>query len=196
MNAVAATGTVFAKETYLSLKPKLLKMQIEKNKVVSVNYHLTVKDENGKEELVEKTDSERPFVFLYGAGNLLEEFEKNLSGKSKGDKFDFVIEAGNGYGDWSEENIVNIPIDAFKDNEGNIDKEMLKEGNTLPMVDNEGNHLQGTVEEVTESSVKMDFNHPLAGQDLHFKGEILEIRNATEEELDHGHVHGPGGHHH
>lgn len=189
-------GTVFAPESSLSLHAKLSTMQINKNTVVSVNYHLTVQDENGKEELVEQTDSSNPFVFLYGAGNLLEEFEKNLSGKNIGDTFDFIIEAGKGYGDWSEDNIVNIPIDAFRDPEGNIDEEMLKVGNTLPMVDNEGNHLQGTVEEVQADVVRMDFNHPLAGQDLHFKGEVLEVRSATEEELSHGHVHGPGGHHH
>lgn len=171
-------------------------MQIQKNMVVSVNYHLTVKDENGKEELVEKTDSSHPFVFLFGSGSLLEDFEKNLSGKTKGDNFDFVIAAGQGYGEWSEDNIVEIPMDAFKDQDGNIDKEMLKVGNTLPMMDNEGNHLQGTVEEISDSAVTMDFNHPLAGQDLHFKGEVLEVREATSEEISHGHVHGPGGHHH
>ncbi|HEY6161907.1 MAG TPA: peptidylprolyl isomerase, partial [Bacteroidia bacterium] len=66
----------------------------------------------------------------------------------------------------------------------------------LPMVDNKGNHLQGKVTEISLTEVKMDFNHPMAGKDLHFTGEVLEVRDATQEELAHGHVHGPGGHHH
>jgi len=64
------------------------------------------------------------------------------------------------------------------------------------MSDNEGNHMRGQVKEITTEIVKMDFNHPLAGTDLHFKGEILDLREATADELAHGHVHGPGGHHH
>ena len=77
-----------------------------------------------------------------------------------------------------------------------MDEENVKVGVTLPMVDNEGNRLYGKVQEITAEYVKMDFNHPLAGQDLHFKGEVLEIREATEEELAHGHAHGPHDHHH
>jgi FKBP-type peptidyl-prolyl cis-trans isomerase SlyD len=73
---------------------------------------------------------------------------------------------------------------------------MVKVGNTLPMTDNEGNRLQGVVEEITDVHVRMDFNHPLAGQDLRFKGIVLDIRDASAEELAHGHVHGPHGHHH
>ena len=73
---------------------------------------------------------------------------------------------------------------------------MLAVNNILPMTDNEGNHLQGRVLEVTAEYVKMDFNHPLAGQELHFTGNILEVRDASLEEQEHGHVHGPNGHQH
>jgi FKBP-type peptidyl-prolyl cis-trans isomerase SlyD len=73
---------------------------------------------------------------------------------------------------------------------------MVKVGNVLPMTDSDGNQMRGSVQEITGEHVRMDFNHPLAGQDLHFAGEVLEIRDATKEELSHGHVHGPGGHHH
>jgi FKBP-type peptidyl-prolyl cis-trans isomerase SlyD len=172
-------------------------MIVENKKVVSVNYHLTVKDEkNGGETLVEKTDAANPFVFLYGAGGLLEEFENNLKGKKVGDSFDFYITAENGYGTRNDDHIVNIPVEAFKGEDGELDAEMVAVGNVLPMVDRDGNRLQGTVQEITDTYVRMDFNHPLAGQDLHFKGEVVEIREATEEEMSHGHVHGPGGHHH
>ena len=172
-------------------------MIVENKKVVSVNYHLTVKDEaNGGETLVEKTDAANPFVFLFGAGGLLEQFESNLSGKKVGDAFDFYITAENGYGVRHEDHIVNIPVEAFKGEDGQLDTEMVIVGNVLPMVDREGNRLQGTVQEVTDTYVRMDFNHPLAGQDLHFKGEVLAIREATQDEISHGHAHGPDGHHH
>jgi FKBP-type peptidyl-prolyl cis-trans isomerase SlyD len=172
-------------------------MIIEKNKVVSVNYILTVYDaEGGAETLVEETSTENPFVFLYGNGDLLEDFETALNSKVKGDKFDFKVAYERGYGQIHPDHIVNVPIEAFKDEDGNIDEEMVVVGNMLPMHDQEGNRMQGLVVEITDTFVKMDFNHPLAGKNLHFIGEVLEVRPATLEELSHGHVHGPGGHHH
>lgn len=171
-------------------------MNIADKHVVSVSYHLTVPDDNGGEQTVEQTRPEEPFVFLFGSGGLLPEFESNLAGKAVGDAFDFRITAENGYGRYMIEHIVNIPIQAFLDENGKLDTEMVVVGNTLPMMDSEGHRLMGVVKEVALEHVRMDFNHPLAGKDLHFTGEILEIRMATPEELDHGHVHGPGGHHH
>lgn len=172
-------------------------MIIEKNKVVSVNYILTAYDnESSAETLVEETSTENPFVFLYGNGDLLEDFEAALTSKTKGDKFDFKVVSERGYGQVHKDHIVNVPIEAFKDEDGAIDEEMVAVGNTLPMHDHEGNRMEGLVQEITETYVKMDFNHPLAGKNLHFIGEVLEVRPATLEELSHGHVHGPGGHHH
>jgi FKBP-type peptidyl-prolyl cis-trans isomerase SlyD len=168
-------------------------MIVENNKVVSVNYNLSIK---GTGEQVEQTSKEHPFVFLFGAGGLLEDFENNLKGKKAGDTFDFFIEHSSGYGVRDEQHVVMIPIDAFLGEDGKLDSENVKVGVTLPMVDNDGNRLYGKVIEITAEFVKMDFNHPLAGQDLHFKGEVLDIRPATEEELAHGHVHGEHGHHH
>jgi FKBP-type peptidyl-prolyl cis-trans isomerase SlyD len=172
-------------------------MIIEKNKVVSVNYILTVYDKEGEAEtLVEETSIENPFVFLYGNGDLLEDFETALDNKVKGDKFDFKVAFERGYGQVHPDHIVNVPAEAFKDEDGNMDEEMVVVGNMLPMHDQEGNRMQGLVMEITDTYVKMDFNHPLAGKNLHFIGEVLEVRNATLEELSHGHVHGPGGHQH
>ena len=170
-------------------------MIIENKKVVSVNYQLTVQKKEG-ETLVEKTDKEHPFVFLFGDGNLLEAFENNLRGKKAGDAFDFKIDYHHGYGERDENHLVSIPIEAFKAEDGSVYRDSIQVGKILPMVDNEGHKLQGMVEEITDEHVKMDFNHPLAGHDLHFVGEVLDIRNATAEEISHGHVHGPGGHHH
>ncbi len=172
-------------------------MTIATNKVVSVNYKLTVSDDNFQsEELVEETAPENPFTFLFGNGGLLEEFESNLNGLNQGASFDFKISASNGYGHASQENVVRIPIDAFKAPGEDLDTEAVAAGNFLPMVDDQGNHMQGLVLEVGSEFVVMDFNHPLAGKDLHFVGTVLEIRDASAEEIAHGHVHGPGGHHH
>lgn len=172
-------------------------MNIADKHVVSVSYHLTVPNPNGgEEETVEKTSPEEPFMFLFGAGGLLPEFESNLNGKAIGDKFDFRISAENGYGRYQIEHVVSIPMQAFLDENGKLDTEMVFVGNMLPMMDSEGHRLMGKVQEVALDHVRMDFNHPLAGKDLHFSGEVLAVRVATEEELAHGHVHGPGGHHH
>jgi FKBP-type peptidyl-prolyl cis-trans isomerase SlyD len=168
-------------------------MIIENNKVVSVNYNLSIK---GTGEQVEQTSKEHPFVFLFGAGGLLEDFENNLRGKKTGDQFDFFIEHSRGYGVRDEQHVVMIPIDAFLGEDGKLDSANVKVGVILPMVDNDGNRLYGKVLEITAEHVKMDFNHPLAGKDLHFKGEILDIRTATPDELAHGHVHGEHGHQH
>lgn len=172
-------------------------MTITEKQVVSVNYHLTVPGENGGAEItIEKTSTEDPFVFLIGAGQLLPDFEANLKGKKVGDKFDFRVAAANGYGEFQADHIVNLPIENFLDQAGKLDTEMIALGKNVPMVDNEGHRLWGKVIEIGLSNIKMDFNHPLAGKELHFAGEVLDVREASSEELDHGHVHGPGGHHH
>ena len=91
---------------------------------------------------------------------------------------------------------MNIPIDSFKSPEGILDLNEIRLDNTLAMSDNQGNQLQGKILEVTAIHVRMDFNHPLADHELHFIGEVINVRPATAEEISHGHVHGPGGHHH
>lgn len=171
-------------------------MTIEKNSVVSVNYRLMVSAGTAEKELVEETTPERPFVFLFGVGGLLEEFEGNLAGLKSGDTFDFTIKAENGYGISTPENVVKIPMAAFVAEGEELDTEMVKVGNYLPMVDDKGNQMQGVVVAIESDHITMDFNHPLADKDLHFSGSVNETRPATEEELAHGHVHGPGGHNH
>lgn len=170
-------------------------MTVSKNTVVSVNYHLSSHIENDAPQLVEQTTKEHPFVFLFGAGQLLPDFEKNLVNKKVGDTFDFKIAPASGYGVSDKDMIVKIPKEAFNV-DGKFDEERVKEGEELMMNDADGNQLMGFVAEIGTDYVVMDFNHPLADHNLHFVGEILDIREASAEELDHGHVHGPGGHHH
>lgn len=167
-------------------------MKIEVNKVVSLGYELHSSTGQGEKKFVEKTSSEKPFVFLFGNGGLIQQFEANLEGKTKGDSFEFEISSENAYGNFDLDSIVEIPMEAFE----GADKGMLVPGKVIPMMDNQGHHLQGKVKEVKDKSVVMDFNHPLAGQNLHFKGEIYSVRDASADELAHGHVHGEGGHHH
>jgi FKBP-type peptidyl-prolyl cis-trans isomerase SlyD len=170
-------------------------MIISKEKVVSVNYYLTANKDNLPEELIEETSHEHPFIFLFGSDGVLPDFESNLNGKQKGDKFDFRITAEKGYGLYDKEYLVNIDKAAFE-LDGKFDESRVIVGHDIEMRDNDGNPLIGRVLTISDKIVEMDFNHPLAGHDLHFIGEILNVRNATNEELSHGHVHGPGGHHH
>lgn len=170
-------------------------MNISNNKVVSVHYVLQI-DVNGEKVVADKSDLENPLQFLHGGGSLLPEFESNLEGLKKGDDFSFKIEATNGYGERDASAVIPIPIDSFKGENGEIDTEMVKQGNVLPMVDQEGNQMQAIVIEVNEDHVVMDFNHPLAGKELFFSGSVADVREATKEEIDHGHVHGSAGHQH
>lgn len=170
-------------------------MTINKNTVVTVNYHLSSHVNDEAPELVEQTTKENPFVFMFGVGQLLPDFEKNLLDKTVGDKFDFKVTPENGYGIVDEEMIAKIPKEAFNV-DGKFDEERVKEGEELMMNDADGNQLMGFVAEIGDDYVVMDFNHPLADHNLHFVGEVMEVRAATEEEIAHGHVHGPGGHHH
>ncbi len=164
-------------------------MIIEENKVVSLTYELRVNDEKG--EVVEKVEKKAPLTFLFGRNNLLPDFEAKIDGLKEGDPFSFMLEPEKAYGQISNEAIVDLPKNVFEV-DGKIDENLLKEGNTIPMQDNSGNRLNGIVMEIGDESVRMDFNHPLAGDTLYFKGEVAEIRNATEEEISHGHVHQAG----
>ena len=167
-------------------------MKIDANMVVSLTYKLT----NHKTgETIEETTTENPMLFLYGTGSVIPEFEENLKDKAVGDLFKFAIDSENAYGDRTDDQIAMIPTNVFNDEEGKFNEDIFV-GALVPMSDNEGNHLRGIVLEIKDELVKMDFNHPLAGTDLHFEGIILEVRPASQEELDHGHAHGVHGHQH
>lgn len=165
-------------------------MKIAKNTVPSITYTLMVDD-----EVVDMATKEEPLLFLFGAENLLPAFENQIDGKEIGDNFAFSLTAEQGYGEYNQDALVDLPVSVFEVN-GEVQKDLMVVGNTIPMQDPEGNPLEGRIKEVTEESIKMDFNHPLAGKTLNFTGEIVGIREAEEEELAHGHAHGQGGHQH
>ncbi len=162
-------------------------MLISKNKVVTLSYELHLDAFDG--EMIEKTETERPLVFLYGADSMLPAFEKKLVDKKVGDTFKFELSVEDAYGEASDDVIIDIPIENFVV-DGEMEEGMLEKGNMIPMQDGEGNIMNGIVLETNDKTAKLDFNHPLAGEHLFFDGAVLDIREATKEEIEHGHVHG------
>jgi len=156
-------------------------MNISKHKVASIHYTLT--DNSGT--ILDTSDGREPLQYLHGAGNLIIGMEEGLEGKVKGDKFQLKIAAAKGYGEKDPAMTQKVPRSAFGDQEVRVGSQFQT---------NNGEVV--TVTEVNLDSVTVDANHPLAGVELNFAVEILEVRDATAEEVSHGHVHGPGGHHH
>lgn len=170
-------------------------MQIGQNTVVSVTYKLESSQGDSAPSFVEETNESQPLVFLFGSGQLIPEFEKNLEGLSIGSGFSFKIDSENGYGDVDDEAIVTVNNEMFKV-DGVLDLEVLRIGNMVPLLDREGNQLVAKILNIADETVTLDFNHPLAGHNLHFSGTVIGVREASADELDHGHAHGEGGHHH
>lgn len=156
-------------------------MQITKNKVAAIHYTLR----NNEGTVIDSSDGREPLNYLHGAGNLIIGMEEGLEGKTKGDKFTLTIAPEKGYGQKDSSLVQQVPVSAF----GGQD---VKEG--MQFSTNQGGVV--TVTSVGPDSVTVDANHPLAGVELNFAVEIMDVRNATSEEISHGHVHGPGGHHH
>lgn len=152
-------------------------MNISENKFVSLTYALTVDG-----QVVDQATAERPLDFIFGMGMLLPEFEKHITGCKVGDKFAFVLSAAQGYGDINAEAVVELPKDIFMV-DGKVQDDILVVGNVLPMGDNMGNRMMGTIVSIDDSVVKMDFNHPMAGKILNFEGAVVGVREATEADM-------------
>ncbi len=154
-------------------------------KVIALTYELR---EGGPEgELLESVKKDQPIEFLFGVGRLNQNFEENVKDLSEGESFEFTIKADNAYGQINEKAIVDLPKSIFVI-DGKLAEDLLVEGNIINMEDQEGNPHRGKVMNVGEENVKMDFNHPLAGMDLHFKGEVIRRREPTPEEITQGFV--------
>jgi FKBP-type peptidyl-prolyl cis-trans isomerase SlyD len=168
-------------------------MKAEANKVVSITYEL--KKDSHQGELIEKVTQENAVEFIFGKGMMLPAFEKNLENLEEGTDFQFELKVEEAYGPVMKENVIDIPADTFAV-DGKIQEGLLTVDNIITMQDNEGHQFPGRVDKVEGDKVTMDFNHPMAGQDLYFTGNIVGLREATKEELDHGHVHNGDHHHH
>ena len=154
--------------------------EIGKHKMVTLTYNLHVDDENG--EMVEEATIEQPLEFLYGAGMMLPKFESELAGLKQEDPFQIKLAKTDAYGEVNNEAVVELPKSVFLV-DGNFDAELIKIGNTVPMMSSNGQRMNGLVMEITDEIVKMDFNHPLAGEDLFFTGKVVQVREASEEEV-------------
>jgi len=160
-----------------------------KHKVISVNYNLHRDTAEG--EMIESTEGKAPLTFLSGMGQMIPDFENNVVNLSVGDTFSFGIKSENAYGTKSDEAIMDLPQDIFMQDGKLVDE--VKPGNMLPLQDQNGGVVPAIVVKINETTVTMDLNHPLADQDLHFTGNVIEVREATADEVSHGHVHGPNG---
>lgn len=160
-------------------------MKVEKDKVVSFHYALS--DDSGAE--VENSHGREPMTFLFGHRNIIPGLEQQMAGHGIGDKFDAVVAAKDAYGERREDFVQRVPKKYFRD------AEHLQPG-MVTVLNTKDGHRSVTVVKVGSSVVDVDLNHPLAGRTLKFGVEITDVRDATPEELEHGHVHGPGGHHH
>ncbi|QGY47136.1 peptidylprolyl isomerase [Maribellus comscasis] len=155
-------------------------IEVGKYSMVTLTYDLRIDDEKG--EVIEQATEAQPLQFLYGAGVMLPKFESHLAGLSEGEPFTIKLKKNDAYGEVNEDAVVELPKQVFLV-DGSFDSELIKEGNMVPMMSSNGQRLNGLVLEVNDDTVKMDFNHPLAGEDLHFSGKVLEVREASEEEL-------------
>lgn len=160
-------------------------MQVAKNKVISIDYTLT--DAQGTE--LDSSHGRSPFAYIHGIGNIIPGLEAALEGKSAGDQLNAVIPPEKAYGTRDETLVQQLPRSRFDtDQDIQVGMQFQATGESGPRV--------VTVVSVDADNVTVDANHPLAGVTLHFDVTIKEVREATGEELSHGHVHGPDDHHH
>jgi FKBP-type peptidyl-prolyl cis-trans isomerase SlyD len=165
-------------------------MIIANKTVVLCHYTLREGIESG--QLIESTEGGEPLGYIHGVGMMIPLFETNLTGKSAGDAFSFGIKAADAYGEYNADAAEEIPKAAFN-LEGVVADDIFKEGEILPLEDENGNQMQGIITQVNPETIVVDFNHPMAGVDLYFTGHIHSVRAATDIEIAHGHVHGEGG---
>ena len=160
-------------------------MTISDNKVVHMHYEL--KNDNGV--VLDSSQGREPLAYIQGHGNIIPGLEKELNGKSKGDKVKATIAPEEAYGVKDEQKIFKVGKGQFQ-GDGEIQAGMQIQAQMGVRMEG------GTGENIEGDEVTLNFNHPLAGETLHFDVEVMEVRDATKEELDHGHVHGEGGHQH
>ncbi|MEO9533790.1 MAG: peptidylprolyl isomerase [Crocinitomicaceae bacterium] len=160
-------------------------MQIAQNTVVSLNYTL----KNGEGELLDTSEGRSPLVYLHGVGQLIPGLENELNGKAAGEEMQVVIKPEDGYGSRRDDLLKTVAKDGFQGDEE------MKVGMQVQL-DTEHGPAIAVITSIEGNDVVLDLNHPLADMTLHFDVKVEEVREATEEEISHGHVHGPGGHEH
>tara|TARA_B110000438_G_scaffold283750_1_gene312115 strand:+ start:152 stop:658 length:507 start_codon:yes stop_codon:yes gene_type:complete len=157
------------------------------NNIISIDYKLFRNNAEG--EMIETTEGKEPLVFMSGVSQMIPEFEAQVVDLNVGETFSFGIKSENAYGTRSEDAIIELPQDMFKQDGKMIDE--IAVDNIVPLQDQNGQVVPAKVVSINEETVTMDVNHPLADQDLHFTGSVIELREATAEEMEktEGHVH-------
>ena len=159
---------------------------ISQNSVATIHYQLTLDDGS----IADSSFGGDPLVYLHGHGNIVPGLERQLAGKGPGDKFEAIVPSSEGYGELDPQAEQTVQRSAFPPD---VD---LKPGLAFQGQDDKGNVIPLFIRSVNGDDIVITANHPLAGQRLNFKIEVVEVRTATGEEIEHGHVHGPGGHDH
>lgn len=162
-------------------------MTIVKNAIATLHY--TLKDDAG--EILDVADKNNPFLYMHGVGGMIPGLEKALEGKQAGDKVVVSVAPVDAYGERNPSLTQDVPREMF----GNISDEDMVVGAQFQAQTDQGVEII-TVAAIEGDTIKIDGNHPMAGETLHFDVDVIEIREATEEEISHGHPHGPGGHQH
>ena len=160
-------------------------MSVETNPKV-VSFHYTLKDTKGN--VLESSHGDEPLVFLEGSGSIIPGLESGMKGLKKGDKKSVHVAAEDAYGEYEKDLVVQVP-------RASIPKPDVQVGDRFHADSGHGHSQVVVVTAVTDQHVTVDGNHPLAGQALNFDVEVTDIREATKDEIAHGHAHGPGGHH-
>ena len=161
-------------------------MTIAQHKVVSIHYKVS---DSESDEVIDSSENAEPMTYLHGAQNIIPGLEQALEGKAVGDELEVVVEAADAYGERSDDRIQQVPMEAFQG------MEKVEPGMAVTAQTDQG-QINLVITEVNGDMVTVDANHPLAGKSLKFEVSVEEVRDASEEEMAHGHVHGPGGHEH
>ncbi len=152
------------------------------NKYIAVSYELRIK-RNGDWKLWETATADEPFLFISGMGMTLDDFEASILPLSKGDKFDFTLTPAQAYGDYVEEAVQTVRRSVFEI-DGRLNGKYIYEGAVVPLQNSDGERFNGTITRITDTDITVDLNHPLAGQSLHFKGQVETHRTATNTEIE------------
>ena len=172
-------------------------MEKETNKLIAAHYQLFTINENGERNLVEETTQEQPFVFITGFGTALDAFEDILKNLGRGEKFDIELDKDKSFGEYDPKRVIELNKEMFTV-DGHFDSKNIFKGAQIPLKNEDGNFFIAKVMEIGADKVKVDLNHPLAGNKLNFKGYVIENREATNDEiqtlLNHMNGGGCGGH--
>ena len=159
-------------------------LKVKDGHVVSMEYTLKVDG-----EVTDTSEGRKPLEYVHGAGNIIPGLERELTGMSVGDSKDVVVAAADGYGEEDEKAFMDVPRDQFPE------EIPMKVGTEIQVQNQAGQPMYARIDTVGDTSVRLDFNHPLAGKELHFSVKVVGLRDATDEEKEHGHVHEPGHQH-